>query len=295
MEFNTNFQSSQYPNRNQNYSKSGGYGYSYNSQTDSTGWTYPQNNYLMQPTELPTGRTQNSNQNGPRINFFEGDPKRNVPRTTPIGVQPNTFPWQPQQQAQFFPGMPVNPTGPPRNVPNHLGSNHGPRGNRNQPIRPPTENLWQPDGNKFPFLNPKIIQKQPTPNMTQTRPINDLNDKLKAIVIEPPVDTPTRNGTNSLGLVSTGSNGLNQPIQPNLNGNKDFTWKLQKPGGFVSQKAAQNKNLVKAERKNSNTEPKAWLYAWLGFRNSWILLRRVSINSILILMLNQYFKNLQTT
>merc|ERR1719427_1099486 len=101
--------------------------------------------------------------------------------------------------------------------------------------------------------------------------MNDLNDKLKAIVIEPTVETTNQNGVqNSLGLqVGTPlGNGVNQQsIQPNLNGNKDFTWKLQKPGGFVSQKTAQNKNQVKAERKNSNTEPKAWLYAWLGFRH----------------------------
>ena len=150
-----------------------------------------------------------------------------------------------------------------------------PRTNVNQPIRPPVENLWQPDGNKFPFLNSKIIQKQQVPQITptqmaQSRPMNDLNDKLKAMVIEN--TSENTNGQNALGPVGNPLGTIN-PVgnglvgQTNLNGNKDFTWKLQKPGGFVSQKTAQNKNQVKAERKNSNTEPKAWLYAWLGFRN----------------------------
>ena len=51
---------------------------------------------------------------------------------------------------------------------------------------------------------------------------------------------------------------------------KDFTWKLQKPGMvFAKQTSAEKKN-GKAERKNTNQEPKAWLYAWLGFRYSWV-------------------------
>jgi len=65
------------------------------------------------------------------------------------------------------------------------------------------------------------------------------------------------NGPASTGLTTTGL-GTNQ---------KDFTWKLQKPGMVFANKATSEKKNGKAERKNTNTEPKAWLYAWLGFRH----------------------------
>merc|ERR1711892_935305 len=91
---------------------------------------------------------------------------------------------------------------------------------------------------------------------------NELNKQLQVVQLNEPQQQQQQQRAKSISLL-----GLAQgQVQPVTN-QKDFTWKLQKPGMVFANKTSSEKKNCKAERKNTNTEPKAWLYAWLGFRH----------------------------
>ena len=120
-----------------------------------------------------------------------------------------------------------------------------------------------------------IIQKR----TQEQEATNQLAKQLQVAQIQEDPVVPRQSKSISLlglaqGQVTTSSTPISSngpastgPLTTTALGQKDFTWKLQKPGMVFANKATSEKKNGKAERKNTNTEPKAWLYAWLGFRH----------------------------
>ena len=253
---------------NQNYSKSGQYGngqYPFNGQNGSESGNW-QNGERPQVYQQNSNYMMNNLKKGQRTPLHQSLGIRSNGNQAPVG----TFPWQ--QQAP-----------PPTQFNNRNQVESGPvfgpkvvNRNTNQP------NSWQKN-NPIQMLKAGVIGTQSSiiiqKRTQEQEATNQLAKQLQVAQIqEDPVprqsksisllglaqgqvttsSTPiSSNGPASTGLTTTGL-GTNQ---------KDFTWKLQKPGMVFANKATSEKKNGKAERKNTNTEPKAWLYAWLGFRH----------------------------
>ena len=112
------------------------------------------------------------------------------------------------------------------------------------------DSLWNAD---YGTARKHFIKQGQNIKNPQIRPRNsDVTEKMKTLTVTGvTVNSPQATGN---GLPSGGQ--------------RDFTWMLQEPGMVFGSNASKDKNKsgMKAERKNSNMEPKAWLYAWLGFR-----------------------------
>jgi len=246
----------QYQRGSQNYSKSGQYGGVYGAAqpaTDQQGsWSngeaqgqrvFNQPNYIINNLKNK-GQQQQQQRPPPTLHQSLGIPP---PGQAPVG----TFPWQ-----QQFGQQQASPPQPQRNQTGQVESGpvFGPK-----VVQQPNPIQMLKAGVIGSQSNIKIQLRGQTQEQEAT---NELNKQLQVVQLNEPQQQQQQQRAKSISLL-----GLAQgQVQPVTN-QKDFTWKLQKPGMVFANKTSSEKKNCKAERKNTNTEPKAWLYAWLGFRH----------------------------
>lgn len=151
---------------------------------------------------------------------------------------------------------------------------------------------WQPviSSGNYPIMN--LDQRYPNQNPVrhQKQPFVQHSSPPKQIEVKSPVPPPTFDAKDASIwpdlMMSGGDRKLTAPYQKthkdqdektkegdDTDGKDKMAWShlLQEPGMalFNGQRSVGNGNprQNKAERKNTNMEPKAWLYAWLGFRH----------------------------
>lgn len=280
----------QYQRGNQNYSNKSQYGnnsYPFNGNTqnnnESGSWAggggssenngqrqvfnQQNNSYII--NNLKKGQSQQSQQRQPQPTLNQslgiGRNTQQQQQQQPVG----TFPWQQQfTQPRQNQAVESGPVFGPKVV---TQRSSGQWGEKNNPIQMLKAGVIGSQSNIKIQLRPP--QQQQTQEQEAT---NELNKQLQVVQLQddPTVIQPRAKSISLLGLAQghvttsstpvSSSNGLNSMPITNQ---KDFTWKLQKPGMVFANKTSNEKKNCKAERKNTNTEPKAWLYAWLGFRH----------------------------
>ena len=275
--------------RNQNYSNKSQYGnssYPFNGNTqnnnESGSWAggggssensgqrqvfnQQNNSYIINNLKKGQPPSQQSQQRAPPPTLHQS---LGIGRNTQQQQQPvGTFPWQQQfTQPRQNQAVESGPVFGPKVVTQRNSGQWG--SEKNNPIQMLKAGVIGSQSNI------KIQLRPPQQQTQEQEATNELNKQLQVVQLQddPTVIQPRAKAISLLGLAQgqvttsstpvSSSNGLNSMPVTNQ---KDFTWKLQKPGMVFANKTSSEKKNGKAERKNTNTEPKAWLYAWLGFR-----------------------------
>ncbi|CAG5107754.1 Oidioi.mRNA.OKI2018_I69.chr1.g3473.t1.cds [Oikopleura dioica] len=247
------------------------------SWTQQNGGHYPQNSQNYPASPGLSGLfypPKNQNTNGPRVPFMSpqsvpGPGHSGIQNGLPYGSPPG---WNPMMN-------PYHQNSPnPQSSPNPYHAPHHPQGGFLPHQRYNTPNSPNPHGGAplHPRQPRQVRSRAPAQNRAQ---------KIE-ITKPPPPTTFDADGQTwpeliqpQKKLIAPYSKGGQEEAQiiaevksTEEEGKEKMAWShlLQKPGMALfngqNSGSANLRGANKAERKNTNMEPKAWLYAWLGFR-----------------------------